>query len=536
MSGTTGAGRFDSSAVTYRINIGDGLAEMSQKELAFYVNDTWRLHPRFTLNVGLRWEGYFNPEADASNTAMTNQVANTAFPNGLRVNPAFIPDNLNQWMPRVGFAWDPWGDAKTVIRGNVGYYYARSPLLLFAGPLNNYRAVPGDLTVQLPFPNVPGCSTIYCQFLSIGIDLNNFSLSNLPTVDANQAIQIATALGLTVDPFRGAQPTAMADDYSSPRSLQWNIGIEREVARGWSVSADYAWVHTVHLQRNRDFNQPTPFINPADLSGRACIALRSATCTVGGAPLQSRPITNLGQVSVRETNARGLYRAFTFGSTYRQSRVQFQAYYTLGWNYSDDDNERSAGGFTLENAFNLTPEYNFAELDVRHQLLFNTVVDLPWGFTFSSLSRLRSSRPIDPTAGTDANGDIGGPDRPLQAVGVPFRRNSFRDRAEYQIDMRVAKRFNLPREGMAVDITADFFNLFNFDSVRFSSAGRIYGLGIGTNGQSAPIDSRFRRLTAPSRCLSANPTSGNPGCYDPTTTMAGFVTPFTVQLGARFTF
>jgi len=530
MSGTTGAGRFDSSSASYNVAIGNGLADMAQKELAFYVQDSWRLTPRFTVNLGLRWEGYFNPQPDTSNTTLTNLVANTTFPIG-QVNPGFIPNNLNQWMPRVGFAWDPWGNTKTVVRGSAGYFYAANPLLLFATAINNFRSTPGDVSLAMPFavPTANPCKTLYCQFNLIGINLSTTSLTNLPTVNSTQAVAIAAALGLTPSPFTGANVLTWADNYQSPRSLQWNIGLQHEIARGWSVAVDYTFINTVHLERNRDFNLPRPNAATGDLSLRECFGLRNCT------PAQSRPISSLGSVTVRESTARSLYRAMSVSSTYRRSRYQFQAYYTLGWSYSSDDNERSAGGFNYENSFNLIPEYSFAELDIRHQLLFNTVVDLPWGFNVSSLGKFRTGRPLDASSGlSDPNGDRGGPDRPFSAPGVPFKRNAFRNRADYNLDLRVGKRFPLPKEGLSLDLTADFFNIFNFDNIRFSGSGNVYGAGITTSGTAAAIDARFMRLINPASCITTDPKNGNNNCYDTTTTTPGL--PFQMQVGVRFNF
>jgi hypothetical protein len=56
-----------------------------------------------------------------------------------------------QFGPRLGLAWDPTGKGKTAVRAFTGTYYARTPMLLLAAPLNNFRETPGDLSVQLPF-------------------------------------------------------------------------------------------------------------------------------------------------------------------------------------------------------------------------------------------------------------------------------------------------------------------------------------------------------------------------------------------------
>ena len=85
----------------------------------------------------------------------------------------------------------------------------------------------------------------------IGIDLNNFGLGSLPNISTEQIRQIATLLG--VDPLTaGVQPIAMANDYQNPKSIQYGIGVERELSRALTVGADFSYVHTAYLQQNRD--------------------------------------------------------------------------------------------------------------------------------------------------------------------------------------------------------------------------------------------------------------------------------------------
>jgi len=199
--------RFDSTLVNYSVNIGNGLLDADLKQVALFVQDTWRLTPRLTLTAGFRWEGYVNPKPDTGNSTLYNQVKNFAFPIGLTNDPAKPPQHYDQYMPRIGLAWDPAGNAKTVIRANAGFFYAPTPLIVLAAPLNNYRAIPGDLSVTLPLalpkgfvctPQYTGdkCNTIYSQLLRIGVDLNQAPLSNLPKISPAQITQIATALGL----------------------------------------------------------------------------------------------------------------------------------------------------------------------------------------------------------------------------------------------------------------------------------------------------------------------------------------------------
>ncbi|PYQ52872.1 MAG: hypothetical protein DMF78_10445 [Acidobacteria bacterium] len=222
-TGGTVANRFDTSAATYLLQLGNLLASYSTDEIAVFAQDNWKVKPNFTLNLGLRWEGALNPTPDAGNTTMLNQVKGFQFPIGRTTDPsAKIPNQLDQFGPRLGFAWDPTRDGKTAVRGYTGIYYARTPALLYAGPMNNYRLPPGDLSIQLPL-TVPASNpnnTIYKQLLAIGIDLNRSPLGQLPVLTPAQVTQIATALGLSVNPFFGAQPISMDNDFKNPRAFQ----------------------------------------------------------------------------------------------------------------------------------------------------------------------------------------------------------------------------------------------------------------------------------------------------------------------------
>jgi len=509
--------RFDDPSVTYVRQIGNLFLEMRSNELAFFGQDSWRMRRNLTLYYGLRYEGQFNPEPEVNNTALYNLVKNFRFPLG-QVDPARIPDNTDQIMPRMGIAWDPFGRARTVVRANFGIYYARTPLLLMAAPMNNFRLPPGDLSIQLPL-RVPAGNpntTVYRQLLAIGIDLDKFTLDKLPIISAQDIQRIAAALGIPApDPFTGANLITWADDYRNPRAVQWGGGIEHELFNGFTAGLDFRYVNTVNLQRTRDYNLPLPIIRANDLSRRPFFGLRSR--------VQSRPIPTLGAVWVRESSARSLYRGFTFSANLRRSRVQFNAFYTLSWNYSDDDNERSATGQEdTVNVYDLRPEFHFARLDARHLFAFNTVVSLPFGFEASSIIRMQSGRPLNPLTGGDTNEDFANNDRPMAAPGVLMKRNSFRDRAVRLVDLRILKGFNLWNETSKLQLSVEFFNLFNFDNITFGGSSRIYGLGIDpATGNPAPVDPRFRQLRLPDGRLNQDNIPG---------------TPFQAQVGVRLIF
>ena len=561
---TTTLNRFDTTAVSYLRQIGNRQASFGATEIAAFAQDAWRIRPNLTLNYGLRWEGQYNPTPEASNDSLVSRINGFRFPSGHVVDVTKINDSTDQWGPRFGFAWDPWSDSKTVVRGFGGVYYARSPLLLFASAVNNFRNPPGDVSVRLPFSTsalpttnpLRACTTIFCQANLIGLNFNNATLDNLPNITPEQIQSIAQALGLSIDPFFNANVQLIAPDFKNPKSYQAGIGVERELNSSLTVGVDFNYVNTVYLQRNRDLNLPLPLrsinempqlANPAlrvttpDPAQRPFFGLRGNTSTAIPADqryaARARPIPSLGAIEQRESTGHALYRALTLRSKFQRKWGQFNVFYTLSKSLSDDDNERDSGGRQFENSFNLAPEYAPARLDRRHQFVANPIFFLPKGFDVASAIRLRSGRPIDASIGFDANEDIGGPDRPFSAPGIPFQRNAFRNKALYDVDVRGQKRFNLG-ETKRLIFTVEVFNLFNLKNIEINDNG-------GTNAGVTNFCNAVNGLT-PRDCGFFAPTNPNfLQLSDQTPNAATFGkllltnnpgSPFQMQFGARFQF
>jgi hypothetical protein len=458
-TGGTIANRFDTTTATYLLQLGNLQVAYATDELAFFAQDNWKIRPNFTLNLGLRWEGSFNPTPDASNTTMLNQVRGFAFPIGRTNDPsAKIPNQLDQFGPRLGFAWDPTKDGRTAVRGYSGIYYARTPALLYAGPMNNYRLPPGDLSVQLPLaaPGNPN-NTVYKQLLLIGIDLNRTPLSQLPRLTPTQVGQIAAALGLSANPQ--AQPISIDNDFKNPRAFQVGLGAEREITRGVTLGIDGSYVKTTRLQRNRELNLPVPVVRATDPAQRPFFGLTTGT---------ARPLTALGSVQVRESTASSEYQGLTFSAKLQKRRVNANFFYVLSKSESDDDNERDSGGAGAENTYNLDPEWGPARLDRRHQFNGFVVLTLPAGFDLSSGFRFLSGRPIDVGVGSDANGDrITAADRPYSAPGVPFSRHAFRNEPLKFLNLRLQWKLDLKNSRKLI-FAADVFNVFNWDNIELA--------------------------------------------------------------------
>ncbi|REJ77365.1 MAG: hypothetical protein DWQ47_13340 [Acidobacteria bacterium] len=523
--------RFDVTSATYRQQIGNLLADYTVRELAFFAQDNWRIHPRFQIDFGVRAEQQYNPDPQLGNDSLISLLQNASFPvrGGAGLDPTSIPDSGWQWGPRLGFAWDVEGNGKSVLRGFGGVFYARTPLLLLAAPVNNFRTPAGDLSVQIPFSSSalsagtasgvaaynsfitanPGyvsilagtglacplvvnptdtraCipNTIFRQFAIAGVNLNSSSLSSMPQLGNSEINAIASALGQSLP---GLAPIGMDEDFKNPMSVQLGAAYEREVADGFVVGIDFLNVNTSRLQRNRELNLPAP-VNLTQYAqsvpgltqaqrdqlvaldtGRPIIGVTRPTNFPSFFPTRARPVPALGSVQIREASARSLYTAVTLRTRLSRSWGNLNAYYTISRSLSDDDNERSSGGQDAVDTFNLAPEYGPSRLDRKYQFVANPVFFLPYGFEVSGALRIRSGAPVDAIANADLNGDGLFNDRPLFPNGEVSGRNLFRNRWVTDVDGRVQKGFGFG-DNRRIVLSAEFFNIFNLMNLQYSGS------------------------------------------------------------------
>jgi Carboxypeptidase regulatory-like domain/TonB dependent receptor len=411
-----------------------GTIDIGQEELALYINDTWRPSPGLTLNLGVRWEGQWNPTAPEQTDG--KQSRNPANPglDTIGLVQGEIPDDLNNVAPRFGFAWDPRNDGRTVVRGGAGVFYSRSNLLLMANSFtaNGYRQALfflfGNQIPEFPF--------VYPE-------------SGLPADD----------------PLNDSLPVSdiafFDDNFQNARTSRANVGIERELVGDFSVGADYVFADTVNDHRRVNRNIPQPPIG-FDAWGR-------------GLYDGSRIDPAYNQFQVEESSARRRYHAGTFSLRKRLSnRYQFQAFYTVSNLKTDDDNERDSSGFRNTQPENLDADWADSENDLRHRLVASAVFDLPMNFVFSTLLQTNSGRPYRVTSGRDSNGDRNTNDYAViddtnraraEAAGLDLEdglqaRNTARQPSAFLMDIRLSKLFDFGRPG-TLELLFEMFNVFN---------------------------------------------------------------------------
>jgi hypothetical protein len=237
--------------------------------IGFFAQDSWRINPRLTLNYGLRYDPDITP-LFAPATSI-----NAAAEQALGVQEG-LPRQYKDIAPRFGFAWDPWGDGKTVVRGGFGLFYDH-PLLAIA--FDSVTA-DGGRSVQLlaagGTPTACGLVTAVCgNGLDSPTNLNASSifqgvLNALPnmyyepnqqrfnpfptdSLFANQNY-LTAGFPLAILPFTLPVARNFRDGYAE----QANLTVERAIAGTWKVSAGYQWTRGVHLFRPIDINSTDP--------------------------------------------------------------------------------------------------------------------------------------------------------------------------------------------------------------------------------------------------------------------------------------
>ncbi|MBV8051179.1 MAG: carboxypeptidase regulatory-like domain-containing protein [Acidobacteriaceae bacterium] len=276
--------------------------------VSWYVGDSWKIKPNLTVTYGLRYvRDTGRSDSDLAPIAALNQF-NNQFYSGLgnRVNN---PDT--NFAPQIGLAWDPWNNGRTVIRGGVGLFYENSIFnnVLFDRPgrLTNgtfLAIVPACLNGGAVPVSVPNGPTITPSFCGQPIGQVQAQVASLQAQyqAAAQAVGSGpnpTFIGSTLADGTNITSTNLFDpNYKTPRSVQMNFGIQREIHRGTVFTADYLRNVSTHTLLAVDTNLvgDTRFFNLANARKAiaatlaACgqstigLAISQGTCTTAGNP------------------------------------------------------------------------------------------------------------------------------------------------------------------------------------------------------------------------------------------------------------
>jgi hypothetical protein len=486
---------------------------------AAFWQDSWKVGTNLVLNYGVRYE--VDWQYGPLNTD-TNNVA-----------------------PRVSFAWEPSKNHRTVVRGGYGIFYSQT-----------YGQIP-DVVQTLgvvdpdgrPVTDLTTCSTsadaCFRQIAQIFVPLTgapgNSSLTSaviFQKLFAQGKVQCTTPaagtacitpadltqFGINITHTGPIPPLTVLfsgqPGYRNPYSQQAELGIEREIARGWSVSANYVYVHTIGLPVALDINNlkilnlpaAQQFVpaGPAGIpirqwgaSNANCAGANITNCFVNPLLLQNNQYSSAGAAvyhgAIFEA-AKHFSDHFSFIGSYTFSKAIDQV-----TDFNSD--------FGPMDQTHLAGERGLSSFDQRHKIVLAAVLESPWkngilsGFQAAPIIRYNSSHPFNLLAGTNVNNDRHSTnDRPPGAA-----RNTGIGPDYVALDMRLSRQFKLT-ETANVQLIAEGFNIFN--RTNFASVNNVVGV------VAPPFDLSGMRAASPSQPL-------------------GFTSAFTkreIQLGIRMNF
>ena len=485
----------------------------ANENFSFFFQDDWKIHPRLSLNLGLRYQvSTVSRERDGY---LQNFDLNTltVTPRGQKIHDM----DTNNWGPRLGFAFDVFGNQKTVLRGGYGIFYNRELPASFGSPQQN------------SFPT---------RGISI---LDVLGLGYCPTAPASFKYPIAPT---AFDTCGTAAKFSIEKDLKTAEAQQWSLNIQHDFGIG-ILQVGYVGNHVTHLLTDGVVSPRN--LNRADIDffgfGLRRLPQFGDIFLVGSYPQSSY---NAMQVNFKRNLSTGL--RFNFNYT---------------WSHAIDD---VVGFFKdYQDEFNTKGERASSDQDVRHNFVFDASYDIPsarrwfgdgfpkWlgdGWQVSTISQFRTGLPVnvtrkggafggfsyrpnivpgvDPYAPSNATcsgrsfpdcqfnpAAFSSPTDPFAAGNTP--RNYLRGPSFNQIDFSVMKNTRFS-ENMNLQLRMDIFNLFNTANFADPSGGLVPG--------DTPNTLRPTAFFGRSVSTVGNQLGG----------LLGFGGPRQIQLSARFNF
>jgi len=499
-------GAIANPVTTYQFNTND---------LSFFAQDDWKIARRLTLNLGLRYETEMLPNPYSA-LAMTIPLGSNTIHTGT------MPKRPNAFGPRVGFAWDVFGDSKTVFRGGYGMYFGRIINSTIFSALVNTGATSGQVAYDW-YANKAGV-------VPTGV---------FPQIAATNAP--FTAGTMTVNYFdpKFTLPQIHEFDLTMQHQLPWNM----------VISVSYLGSLGRHMQNFTDLNlgapgtpycgsttTGSPYVDPVTHAYR-----NQAGCTVAGNAWLTPPstisysLTNVGVTRLPLTDGstynnlpfyttrlnpaygtvteifsgdNSAYHALAFQLEKRFSNhLQFALAYT--WSHAMDNGVNGTTGAGTDNMIDpMNPKYGLwgnSNYNVPQRFTIHAVMDSPWkhknawkylldGWQAAPMFQFQYGLPysVATASGTTAQyvgaqkfpGIMGGMLGAGGSYQIPgTERNGWLQPKTFVFDLRFAKKFQIT-ERVKAEFSADGFNIFNHQNVTGVNTTAPYSINQGTSSAS----------------------------------------------------
>ena len=404
-------------------------------EYGFFLADEWRLNPSLTLTAGLRYDLQKIAQPEVHNP--DSELATAG------IDTSLIPEDTNNFGPRVGFAWTP--RANTVVRGGYGIFYGRTPAIMIGTAHSN-----NGINVQ----------TI--TFTGALMPTYPFTYTSVPT-------------GASAPP-----PTILVfdKDYENPQVHQGSIGVEHGLTNDILVGVMYQYVKGEDLTRSTDVNIGSPVEFTSKISTGGEITYRKYT---------PRPFQHFARIIEFQSSARSRYDGITLDVQKRfANNWQARVAYTYSTVKDNKPDATAVVPGTDDAKFVSDPgevdvDYAYGDNDVRHRVVLSGVWSLDayaqsipqgWlrslasGWSISGIASYQSGQPYTPVVNSDLNSD----GNAANDTAPGFTRNSQRLPSQFSLDPRVTKQIDFG--GVSLQLIAEAFNVLNRSNV--SNVNRTY--------------------------------------------------------------
>jgi hypothetical protein len=418
-----------------------------------WAQDDWKLNSRVTLNLGVRYDNDIN-----------------IFDPSLHLKSGLATPHYNDnllFAPRIGFAIDPTGSRKTVIRGGAGLFYAD----IQANQTIDQQIFNGETSLQPSIQAKPG-SPINLEAPFGSVTGDDFLSGAVPV--STQAIQ------------------PLGPNVRTPYSLQMSLGVQRQMSKDWLVSADYVHWRVYHDWIREDANL---FYNPA-----TGYNLNPSTA---GRP--NAKYTNI-QTFITPDSAGSIFDALQIGIQRRFSeRISGAAAYTL----SRLKDSTTGPFYYPNNQFNIAGEWANSPDDQRNTLTLSGSYLWKWGLQLSGSFHYGSGQAFQVSGGSNPFGATVSANRLIsttartyidpqfiQASGIPgyniIDRDFYYGHSIQRLDLRLSKTFSVKDRFRFIPIVEAFnlFNHSNFGTYNLSATTASFG----TPGQNADLAFASRML------------------------------------------
>jgi len=332
------------TANSFSVTLGNQSSSIEQGALGLFIQTNYRWRPNLTLELGLRYEWNFTPSERYGRYIVFDPSSASLVRLG-QGDDIYHQNNRN-FQPRLGFAWDPFKDGRTSVRGAYGIYVDQPMTSVVTGLSGNPPlAIPLTVTGAIQFEN---------------------------------AIDLAHAAGLS--------PVTVNHGFDNAYLQSWNLNVQREFLPGLAVMAGYFGSKGTHLILRRNINQPVVGVRPYPVISPASAIL---------------PNVPVGNVTQAESTGNSTYNALWVSvSKPLANGLQINVAYTLS--KSLDYNSLSSQGIVVQDSYNLRGDRGLSDFDARHRLVARAIYDLPFhgsrfvkGWQLAIVVQAQSGNPVN---------------------------------------------------------------------------------------------------------------------------------------------